>query len=92
MASFGRRGSAGGLDCFAYERQLGGLSRIHQAAKLYLFNPASAIYTCPLAMSDGAARLIEVHGDTYLKEKVLPLLTSRDPATVWTSGQWMTEE
>ena len=80
-----------GLIAIAYERRSGALSRIHQAAKLYLFNPVSAIYTCPLAMSDGAARLIEVHGDTHLKEKVLPLLTSRDPTTVWTSGQWMTE-
>ena len=58
-----------GLIAIAYERRLGALSRIHQAAKLYLFNPVSAIYTCPLAMSDGAARLIEVHGDTHLKRK-----------------------
>ncbi len=80
-----------GMIALGYERRLGALSRIHQAAKLYLFNPASAIYTCPLAMSDGAARLIEVHGDAYLKNKILPRLTSRDPKVVWTSGQWMTE-
>ena len=52
-----------------YERRHGPYSRTLQAAKLYLFNPSSAIYTCPLAMSDGAARLIEVHGDSELKEK-----------------------
>ena len=26
-----------------------------------------------------------------LKEKAFPRLTSRDPKTFWTSGQWMTE-
>lgn len=36
-------------------------SRLHQMAKLYLFGPSSGLYTCPLAMTDGAARLIEVH-------------------------------
>ncbi|MBL90442.1 MAG: acyl-CoA dehydrogenase [Myxococcales bacterium] len=80
-----------GLVALAYERPHGAASRICQAAKLYLFNPSSAIYTCPLAMSDGAARLIEVHGDATLKEKAYKHLISRDPKDVWTSGQWMTE-
>lgn len=80
-----------GIVATAYERKHGAYSRIHQLAKLYLFNPSSAIYSCPLAMTDGAARLIEVHGDEYLKSRAFPRLTSRDPSTFWTSGQWMTE-
>ena len=35
-------------------------SRLHQMAKLFLFAPSSGLYSCPLAMTDGAAKLIEV--------------------------------
>lgn len=80
-----------GIVAIAYERAHGVYSRVHQAAKLYLFAPASAVYSCPLAMTDGAARLIEVHGDRDLRQRVLPRLTTRDPGRFWTSGQWMTE-
>lgn len=64
-------------------------SRIYQFAKLYLFNPSSAIYTCPLAMTDGAARLLELYGTEQQKREILPRLLSRDPASFWTSGQWV---
>jgi alkylation response protein AidB-like acyl-CoA dehydrogenase len=80
-----------GLVAEGYERRHGPLSRVVQFAKLYLYTPSSAIFTCPLAMTDGAARLIEVHGDADLKGRILPHLVSRDPASFWTSGQWMTE-
>jgi putative acyl-CoA dehydrogenase len=80
-----------GLVAIGYERRFGPLSRIYQFAKLYLFNPSSAIYSCPLAMTDGAARLIEVHGDEDLWAGAYGHLTTRDPDTFWTSGQWMTE-
>lgn len=79
------------LIAIGYERQHGALSRIHQFAKLYLFHPSSAIYTCPLAMTDGAARALELYADESLKKHVFPHLTSSDPARFWTSGQWMTE-
>lgn len=80
-----------GLVAIGYERRHGEWSRLHQFARLYLFVPASAIYACPLAMTDGAARLLEVHGDAALREAVLPHLVARDPAAFQTSGQWMTE-
>ena len=80
-----------GLVAIGYEREYGEYSRLYQFAKLYLFVPSSAIYACPLAMTDGAAKLIETYGDALLREQVLPRLTSRDPARFWTSGQWMTE-
>src|SRR5256714_2316145 len=74
----------------AYERAHGAHSRIHQFARLYLFAPSSALYSCPLAMTDGAARFLEVHGDDSTRS-VFVHLTSRDPSQFWTSGQWMTE-
>lgn len=74
-----------------YKRQHGAFSRIHQFAKLYLFHPSSAIYTCPLAMTDGAARAIELYGNESLKQRAFNHLTSSDPNQFWTSGQWMTE-
>jgi alkylation response protein AidB-like acyl-CoA dehydrogenase len=80
-----------GIVATAYERREGRWSRVHQLARLYLFHPSSALYTCPLAMTDGAARVLELHGPAALATDVLPRLLSRDPARMWTSGQWMTE-
>lgn len=81
-----------GIVAAAYERRYGPWSRVEQLVRLYLFHPSSAVYSCPLAMTDGAARCIELHGgdDPALRE-AFAHLTSRDPATFWTSGQWMTE-
>ncbi len=80
-----------GLVATAYERKHGALSRVHQFALVYLFHPSSDIYTCPLAMTDGAAKTLITHQAHALVERALPRLTSRDPARAWTSGQWMTE-
>lgn len=80
-----------GLVAIGYERKYAEHSRLYQFVKLYLYTASSAIYTCPLAMTDGAARLIELYGDGFLKEHAYNGLTSRNPATFKTSGQWMTE-
>jgi alkylation response protein AidB-like acyl-CoA dehydrogenase len=80
-----------GIVATAYERREGIYSRLHQIVRLFLYHASSAVASCPLAMTDGAARLIEVHGDQDLKSRVFPRLTSRDPKKFWTSGQWMTE-
>ena len=80
-----------GIVASAYERKEGEHSRLHQFARLYLYHPSSAICSCPLAMTDGAARIIEQHGSETLKQRAFTALTSRDPETFWTSGQWMTE-
>jgi putative acyl-CoA dehydrogenase len=79
-----------GLVAIGYERAHGFLSRVHQFARLYLYSPSSAIHSCPLAMTDGAARLLEVYGDEDTRP-IFDRLTSRDPDRFWTSGQWMTE-
>ncbi len=79
-----------GIVATGYERIHGAHSRIDQFARVYLFAPSSALYSCPLAMTDGAARFLEVHGDESLQPE-FGHLTSRDPNEFWTSGQWMTE-
>jgi alkylation response protein AidB-like acyl-CoA dehydrogenase len=80
-----------GLVAEAYERRHGARSRLHQLAKVYLLDPSTDVYTCPLAMTDGAARTLLDAGAGALVERAVPRLTSRDPARAWTSGQWMTE-
>lgn len=80
-----------GLIGIPYERKHGRFSRIHQFALVYLFHPSSDVYTCPLAMTDGAARTLNVSGNAALIEHAVARLVSRDPAQAWTSGQWMTE-
>lgn len=80
-----------GLVATGYERRHGRFSRVHQFALVHLFHPSSQVYTCPLAMSDGAARTLETLGRDPLFERALARLTARDPAVAWTSGQWMTE-
>lgn len=80
-----------GVVATAYERAHGRFSRLHQFALAYLFTPSTDIYSCPLAMTDGAARALLDSGNRELVERAVPRLTSRDPAEFWTNGQWMTE-
>ena len=67
------------------------LARVDQFARVYLYHVASEFYTCPLAMSDGAATALKAAGNRALSERALPHLLARDPAQLWLSGQWMTE-
>ncbi|HET9405564.1 MAG TPA: acyl-CoA dehydrogenase family protein [Burkholderiales bacterium] len=80
-----------GLVATAYERRHGMYSRVHQFALAYLFTPSNDLYSCPLAMTDGAARALLAAGNQRLIDRAVPHLTSRDPREFWTSGQWMTE-
>lgn len=80
-----------GLVAAAYERRHGEWSRVHQFALVYLLEPSMDVYACPLAMTDGAARTLVELDNAALVARAVPRLTSRDPARMWTSGQWMTE-
>src|SRR5437868_7551200 len=71
--------------------RLGGEARIVQAALCYLFAPSTATYLCPVAMTDGAARVLTDAGSERQRRDVVARLVSRDPTRAWTSGQWMTE-
>jgi len=66
-------------------------ARVDQFARVYLHHVASEFFTCPLAMSDGAATALAASGNRALIERALPRLLARDPAALWLSGQWMTE-
>ncbi|MBT2115932.1 acyl-CoA dehydrogenase family protein [Dyella sp. LX-66] len=66
-------------------------ARVEEFARVYLYHLASEFYTCPLAMTDGAATALKASGNAQLIERALPHFLSRDPANFWLSGQWMTE-
>jgi alkylation response protein AidB-like acyl-CoA dehydrogenase len=80
-----------GLVADGHDRALGEFARMLQFAKVYLYHAASAFYSCPLAMTDGVATALRAAPNVALRERILPHLLSRDPATFWISGQWMTE-
>ena len=84
-----------GLTGLPYEeeaRQVAGPDlRLVHAALCYLFQPQTATYLCPVAMTDGATRVLVEFGPEELQAEVVPHLISRDPAVAWTAGQWMTE-
>ena len=70
----------------------GAATRVVQHALLHLYGPESATFSCPVAMSDGAATLLcHPDVDDAVREEWLPRLTATDPDTAITSGQWMTE-
>jgi len=80
-----------GIVATAYERRHGALSRVHQFALVHLIDPAWHVYSCPLAMTDGAARSLITAKNKALVDHAVPRLISRNPDRAWTSGQWMTE-
>lgn len=84
-----------------YDTNHGQFARLIQFIRLHLWEASSANTTCPVAMQDGAARLLQIHL-TDPKKNLDPVqrrvfqdaydrLISREPAHGWTSGQWMTE-
>jgi acyl-CoA dehydrogenase len=87
----GRIGVEAGVTAMPYEDSvLGEASRVAWGGLLALWGPSSAMYSCPVAMTDGAARTLLVNGgvdDVAIVER----LTTRDFGEAWTSGQWMTE-
>jgi len=80
-----------GLVAAGHETTHAASARIHQFAMVYLFHCASEFYTCPLAMTDGAATALNASGNKKLIERAVPHFLNRDPAQFWISGQWMTE-
>ncbi|HEU4405770.1 MAG TPA: acyl-CoA dehydrogenase family protein [Polyangiaceae bacterium] len=80
-----------GLIAAGYEKQWGAHGRTYQHALAYLLEPSTGVYSCPLAMTDGAAKTLLASGNRALIDRAVPRLTSRDPDAFWTSGQWMTE-
>jgi alkylation response protein AidB-like acyl-CoA dehydrogenase len=78
-----------GLVALPYENPYGEFTRVVQAGLVNLYDGAGAVASCPLVMTDGAARLLTLH-DEALAARYRPMLTARQGG--WTSGQWMTEK
>lgn len=80
-----------GLVAAGYEDGFGAHARVDQFVRNYLVDASLDTYSCPLAMTDGAAKTLLSSGNQALIDRAVPRLTSRDPNVMWTSGQWMTE-
>lgn len=81
------------LVAHGYKRPYGSFSRLFQMSQLFLFHPSSAFFSCPLAMTDGAAKVLEPLIKTSpLFQSAFEHLISTDEKMFWTSGQWMTEK
>jgi len=80
-----------GLVATGYDGSLAEHARTVQFARAWLFIPSTDFYGCPLAMTDGAARILSDAGNSALAERALPRLLAREGERFWTSGQWMTE-
>ena len=84
-----------GLIAIGYDSRYEHWSRLYQFSKVYLFSPSGGFFTCPLAMTDGAAKSLQLinrsQGESGPLADAFQRLTSRDPKQFWTSGQWMTE-
>ena len=87
----GRFGVEAGVTALPYETDPYGVkARLVWAGVLSLWGPSSALYSCPVAMTDGAARTLLLHGGDEERD-IVERLTTRDPERAWASGQWMTE-
>ncbi|TFK27631.1 acyl-CoA dehydrogenase domain-containing protein [Coprinopsis marcescibilis] len=80
-----------GIPGIFYERTYNEHSRVYGFAKILLMVGDTQEVFCPLSMTDGTARIIELLGKDALTRDVLPRLISRDPSKAFTAGQWMTE-
>lgn len=80
-----------GFVAAGHDTRFAEFARIDQFARVYLYHVASEFYTCPLAMSDGAATALKASGNRALIERAVPHLLACDPSQLWLSGQWMTE-
>ncbi|MFN2334081.1 MAG: hypothetical protein ABR550_06610, partial [Wenzhouxiangellaceae bacterium] len=65
-----------GLIATGYDKSLGVHARTVQLARAWLFIPSTDFYGCPLAMTDGAARIVSDAGNAQLAERALPHLLS----------------
>ena len=89
--ALGRIGVEAGVTALPYEESdFKDKARVFWAGMMLLWAPSSAMYGCPVAMTDAAARTLLLHGDESHSE-VVDRLTTRDFDAAWTSGQWMTE-
>lgn len=89
--ALGRLGVEMGVTAMPYESgPYGDKARLVWAGLVSMWGPSSALYSCPVAMTDAAARTLMLHG-ANAESEIVERLTTRDADRAWTSGQWMTE-
>ncbi|KAK3639756.1 hypothetical protein LTR56_012333 [Elasticomyces elasticus] len=89
----GKFGARNGVVSRGYEDEFGSYRRIVQHAFNYIYSASSAVYSCPVSMTSGAARLLAHQIPNLAPEhpfhEVYRRLIARE--NNWTSSQWMTE-
>lgn len=75
-----------------YDKKLRHGRRSAQAAMQILFSAYASTHSCPLAMTDGAIKVLSEYGPKSIREKILQELLGRESAESATCGQWMTEK
>lgn len=74
-----------------YDKKLRKSGRVAQAAAQIMFSAYSSTYSCPLAMTDGAIKLLNEHAPKHIKDKIVHALLGKEEGVIATCGQWMTE-
>ncbi|GJJ08036.1 hypothetical protein Clacol_002243 [Clathrus columnatus] len=80
-----------GIVAIPHERKQEEFSRIYGFTKVLLFAGDSHEVLCPMAMTDGVARVLELSGTEQMKREIRSRLISRDSSLAFTAGQWMSE-
>lgn len=88
--ALGRLGVELGVTAIPYEPAFDSSARVVWAAVISMWGPSSGLYSCPVAMTDAAARTLLDHGSED-ERPIVERLTTREADRAWTSGQWMTE-
>src|SRR5579871_2519336 len=74
-----------------YDKKLRKMGRCAQAAAQILFSAYSSTYSCPLAMTDGAIKLLGEHAPKSIRDHIVNVLLGKEEGISATCGQWMTE-
>ena len=89
----GKWGIRRGVVALGYGEDFGPYRRIAQHAHNYIYSASSAVYSCPVSMTSGAARLFQQQIKTLPGEhpfhQIHKKLIAREDN--WISAQWMTE-
>ncbi|MCA9506885.1 MAG: acyl-CoA dehydrogenase family protein [Myxococcales bacterium] len=73
-----------------YDKRFRHGRRIVQSAMQLMFSAYSSNLSCPLAMTDGAIKVLNEYAPKSLKEQVLQELLGKEESAAF-CGQWMTE-
>src|ERR1700688_2378680 len=79
------------LVALGYDKKLKECRRSVQTTVQIMFSAYSASVSCPIAMTDGAVKVLLEHGPKSIKDQVVPRMLGKEGQAVAACGQWMTE-